>query len=91
MRFAFGALCTFLFLVQMAEAQVGFQQLSIPDSPGKPIAAAIWYPSSAKNSSRRLALFQQDVAPDGAMLGSYLPIIVISHGNQGSLASHIPA
>ena len=88
MRFASGALCAFLFLVQIAAAQVGFQQISIPDPPGKPIAAAIWYPGSAKNSPQRLALFQQDVAPDGPILGSHLPIVIISHGNQGSLASH---
>jgi predicted dienelactone hydrolase len=74
-------------LIQVAAAQ-GFPTTSIPDPPGKPIAAAIWYPSSAKNSPPRLALFRQDVAPDGPILMSHLPVIFISHGNQGSLASH---
>jgi predicted dienelactone hydrolase len=88
MRFASCVFCAFLFLVQVAAAQIGFQRVSIADPPGKPIAAAVWYPSSAKDSRQQLALFEQNVAPDGPITGTNLPVIFISHGTQGSLASH---
>ncbi len=71
-----------------AFASVGFQQTSIPDPHGPRIAVAIWYPSSAKPSPHALGRLSQDVAVDGSVAGKDHPLILISHGAYGSLASH---
>src|ERR1700689_3302369 len=69
-------------------AAVGFQQVTIPDPQGKPIAAGIWYPTSAKPSPRPLGMLNQTVALDAELSGNRLPLILISHGTGGSLSSH---
>jgi hypothetical protein len=88
MRFASGVLCAFLFLIQVAAAQIGFQQYRSPIRPANRSLPQSGLPAAQKNSPQRLALFRQDVAPDGPILMSHLPVIFISRGNQGSLASH---
>jgi predicted dienelactone hydrolase len=71
-----------------ASASVGFQETTIPDPHGRPIAVGIWYPSSAKASPHPLGLLSQNVAADGDVDGEKLPLVLISHGAYGSLASH---
>jgi predicted dienelactone hydrolase len=78
----------FLFCATSAFAEVGFQETSIPDPHGKQIAVGIWYPSVTKPSPHPLGLLSQDVAVDGDIDGEKLPLILISHGAYGSLASH---
>jgi predicted dienelactone hydrolase len=70
------------------ESSVGFQRLSIPDGAGPAIEIAIWYPSNAPASPQPLELFTQTVAANGAVAGTGLPLVVISHGNGGSLGGH---
>jgi predicted dienelactone hydrolase len=67
---------------------VGFQQLTIADGSRDPLAAGVWYPSRSAATRQRIGSFQQEVAPDGALDGERLPLVVISHGTSGSLASH---
>jgi predicted dienelactone hydrolase len=67
---------------------VGFQQETIPDRKGKPIEVGIWYPSVAQASSQPLGSFSQTVAVNGEVSGNRLPLVLISHGSGGSLASH---
>jgi predicted dienelactone hydrolase len=69
-------------------AAVGFQQVTIPDLQGKPIAAGIWYPTSAQPSPHPLGMFSQTVALDAEISGEHLPLVLISHGTGGSLFSH---
>lgn len=71
-----------------AFASVGFQTVQVPDPPGKPLAVAIWYPSSGASTLQPIQLFRQDVTQNGAIAGSRLGVIFLSHGNGGSLASH---
>jgi predicted dienelactone hydrolase len=71
-----------------AFASVGFQETTIPDPHGEQIAVGIWYPSSTKSSPHPLGLLSQDVAADGDVVGEKLPLILVSHGAYGSLASH---
>jgi predicted dienelactone hydrolase len=62
--------------------------LTIADPGGKPLAIGIWYPSDAAASPQPLAgIYTQTVARDSAMSGRLHPLVVISHGNNGSLAS----
>ena len=71
-----------------ALATVGFQQLSVPDPQGKPLSVAVWYPSGGNSVSVSLGPFRQTVVPDGAITGTHLPLVLISHGTGGSNASH---
>jgi len=72
----------------VVSGSVGFQQVTVPDLKDKPLEVAIWYPSTAPASPQPLGLFQQTVATNGGMTGNRLPLVLISHGTSGSLASH---
>ena len=67
---------------------VGLQRLAIPDPEGAPLEVDVWYPSEAPVMSRSLGPFRQTVAGDGAIVGSQLPLIVISHGTGGGAETH---
>lgn len=67
---------------------VGFEQLSVPDPPGKALSVAVWFPSVGKPVSVSIGPFQQMVVPDGPIAGTGLPLVLISHGTAGSEASH---
>ena len=67
---------------------VGFQRLAIPDPEGAPLEVDVWYPSEAPVMSRSLGPFRRTVAGDGAIVGSQLPLIVISHGTGGGAETH---
>lgn len=71
-----------------ASSTVGFQQLSVPDPPGKTLSAAVWFPSVGTPVSVSVGPFQQMVVPDGAVSGTRLPVVLISHGTAGSEGSH---
>ncbi len=68
---------------------VGFQTARV-DSPSGPIAAALWYPTSATPwPTTFLGGHLLSVAKDGPVRGTRLPVVVISHGNGGSALSHV--
>ena len=69
-------------------ATVGFQQLSVPDPPGKALSVAIWFPSVGEPVWVSVGPFQQMVVREGTITGTKLPLIVISHGTGGSGVSH---
>jgi predicted dienelactone hydrolase len=68
---------------------VGFQQATAPDPDDKPLAVAIWYPSSAPAAPQSFGLLPQTVAENAPVAGDHLPLVVISHGTGGSNAGHI--
>lgn len=67
---------------------VGFEQLSVPDPAGKALPVALWFPSIGKPVSMPIGPFQQMVVLDGKIVGTGLPLVLISHGTAGSEASH---
>ena len=67
---------------------VGFEAVQIPNGGEAPLAAGIWYPTSAEPRDVPLESFHQRVAPDGPVKGHALPLVVISHGGGGSYAGH---
>ena len=72
----------------VAAHAVGFSQASAPD-PGQPdIELGIWYPSDAPPVDQSLELFHQSVALDARITEGRYPLIVISHGQGGSMAGH---
>ncbi len=78
-----------VFLLYAFQARAaGFQSLDIPGPGGKPIPVAIWYPSLASPQERSMGTFSQPVASGGAVEGTGLPLILISHGNGGYKYSH---
>ena len=88
MRFTVAVVAALLIPICSTAADVGFRQIEIPDPPSKPLAIGIWYPSSSHASSHPLGPFHQDVALNGTIDETKHPVIFISHGTGGSLASH---
>jgi predicted dienelactone hydrolase len=88
MRFAVAVLGTLLIVARASAGGVGFRLFQIPDPPGKPLEGGVWYPSSSDASAQSLGPFHQDVALNGTIVGAKLPVVFISHGTGGSLASH---
>jgi len=72
-----------------AHAAVGFQHFSIDDPQGPPIEVGVWYPTGAVPKIATIEADQQMVAPDAAVEGAGLPLVVISHGHAGSYAGHL--
>lgn len=79
--------CLLLLCALKAHA-VGFQSLDIPGPAAKPIALAIWYPSQGTPQARSMGTFSQDVASNGTIEGTGLPLVLISHGTGGYKYSH---
>jgi predicted dienelactone hydrolase len=75
-------------LFPLAFGTVGFQHLSVPDPPGKALSVAIWFPSTGQPALVSVGPFQQMVVPNGAVSGTRLPAVLISHGTAGSEGSH---
>src|ERR1700723_1179667 len=77
-----------LVVAQATGTNVGFQQVSIPDPAGKPLAVGIWYPASAPVSNVPLGMFTQSVAVDGVVVGKHPPLFLFSEGTGGPPGSH---
>jgi predicted dienelactone hydrolase len=70
-------------------ASVGYQEATVPDRSGSPLAVGIWYPSSTEATPQPLGMLSQDVALNSPIAGSGLPLVLISHGTGGSKVSHL--
>jgi predicted dienelactone hydrolase len=77
-----------LLVVRSSLAAVGFQEAALPDPKGESIAVGIWYPTNVQASPHPLRLFEQTVAVNSEVAGDRLPLVLISRGAYGSLASH---
>lgn len=80
--------CILLLCALQAQA-AGFQSIDIPGPRGKPISLAIWYPSLAPPQERSMGVFSQQVGSNGAVEGTGLPLVLMSHGTGGSKYSHL--
>lgn len=67
---------------------VGFQLVHVPDKNGPPLNVAVWYPTEAGSRPALLGLTVQFVANDAPVVGTSLPLVVISHGSGGGPGSH---
>jgi len=81
-------LCFVSAFLAPAFGTVGFEQLSVPDPPGKELSVAVWFPSVGRPVSVSVGPYQQIVIPNGRITGTRLPLVLISHGTGGSYASH---
>lgn len=66
------------------EPPIGFQHLTTDDGT----EVGIWYPSSGAPVDISLGLVRQSVVPGGPIVGTRLPLVVISHGTGGSFTGH---
>ena len=78
----------FLLFARSSFGSIGFQETTIPDPQGKEIAVGVWYPSNVTPLAHPLGLFSQKVAANSKVFGDHLPLVLISHGASGNLASH---
>jgi predicted dienelactone hydrolase len=78
-----------LFAIGVTDAgAVGFQWITVADPEDQPLDVAVWYPSDSPVAPQALGPYRQTVAADGAISGSQLPLVVISHGTGGGAGSH---
>lgn len=87
-RLSFLLLLACLWAPAASAGNVGFATASVPDPPGPPLPVGIWYPTQADAAPQPLGLFSQTVAPDAPLDGTGHRLVVISHGNGGSLDGH---
>ena len=88
MRFAAAVAGVLVTILRASAGDVGFRQMQVPDPPGKPLDIGIWYPGNSLASPQTLGFFHQEVAFNAEIIGLKLPVVFISHGTAGSLASH---
>jgi predicted dienelactone hydrolase len=84
-------LLAFLFVLFAAPAwagNVGFRLVEVTGGP-TPLKVGVWYPTEATMGQQRLGLYTQEVAAGAPVTGHGLPLVVISHGTGGWLASHL--
>jgi len=80
MRLVAAVFGAFLTAVRVSGIDIGFRQIQVPDPPGKPLAVEIWYPTNSRPSNQPLGFIDQNVALNGAIAGTKLPVVFISHG-----------
>ena len=67
----------------------GYELVEVPTSGGEPpIRAIIWSPCASAPNSVQLGPYVIQAVQNCAILGSSLPLIVISHGQGGTLLGH---
>lgn len=72
-----------------SDKPVGLQVARVETRSG-PVAVALWYPTSGTpRPTTFIGGSLLSVARDGPVLGTGLPIVLISHGNDGSALSHV--
>jgi predicted dienelactone hydrolase len=85
------AIVTFLLglvALPVFAADVGFEEVKIPNGAEPPLTAGIWYPTNTPATSHALGNFTQTVAPDAPIAGNRLPFVVMSHGGGGWYGGH---
>ncbi len=85
---AAGAIATIFLNAATPANLVGFQEVTVADAQDKPLNVAIWYPTNSLPGRTLVGLSAQMVATNGAVIGSSLPVVLISHGNGGLAFSH---
>jgi predicted dienelactone hydrolase len=73
-----------------ATAAPGFQQVNIPVPGDVPLATGIWYPSDSPAAAHDFGPHQAMLAVNGAINGTGLPLVVISHGAASNYAALFP-
>lgn len=69
---------------------VGFQWVQAPDAGSTPLVMGVWYPADGRPlPTTLLGTNLMSVDRDAPVVGTALPLVVISHGNGGGPGSHV--
>lgn len=86
-RAMFIALSVLVYCMQV-QASPGFSQMTLSDTQGAPLNLSVWYPASQKGGAEtvgeNVAFSGVDVIRNAAPIPGKHPLIVISHGFNGS-------
>ena len=67
----------------------GIQLLTVPSNDSSPaISGAVWYPCATAPATLKLGPYLLSATKDCPIVGTKLPLIVISHGRTGSYLGH---
>jgi predicted dienelactone hydrolase len=77
-----------LALVSTCSFAAGFQHGFADDPDGKPLEIGIWYPSKETPKPMNFGPNTMAVAVNGAVDGTALPLVVVSHGAGSSFMGH---
>jgi len=75
-------------LISTCSFAAGFQHGFAADPDGKPLEIGIWYPSKEAPKPMNFGPTTMTVAMNGAVDGSALPMVVMSHGAGSSFMGH---
>jgi predicted dienelactone hydrolase len=82
------ALLALMLAAPALAAEVGFEEVELPNGDEPPLTAGIWYPTTATATPHSLGNVTQTVAPDAPLAGHQLPLVVLSHGGAGWYGAH---
>ena len=77
-----------LAVTRAIAADVGFEEVKIPNGHEPPLTAGIWYPTDAPATPHALGNATQTATPDAPIAGNHLPLVVMSHGGGGWYDGH---
>lgn len=69
-------------------ADVGFEEIKIPNGAEPPLIAGVWYPADTADASHASASASHAVTRGAPIAGVRLPLVVMSHGGAGWYGSH---
>lgn len=72
-------------LAHAGPSVVGFDHTRMADGT----EVGVWYPSQGASAHQQLGLYDQDAVIAGPLVGTALPLVVMSHGTGGSFAGHV--
>jgi predicted dienelactone hydrolase len=86
---ALASLALGLMLPMKSPSAAGIQALKVPGEGSLPaLSGAVWYPCATAPTAMQLGPFPLFAAKDCPVVGTKLPLIVISHGRTGSFLGH---
>lgn len=86
----FALVTAILCLVSVANAEnfngSGLKKLAVVDPvDSRPMEAVVFYPSAAKTEATKIGPYQVQASPTAPMAEGRFPLILLSHGNMGSM------
>lgn len=69
-------------------APAGFETVVVQGAEGRPMAVGVWYPAAARTWPVMAGPVLMKVASGAPLVGSGLPLVLISHGNGGGITGH---
>ena len=83
------AAIAFGLLLPVTASAVGIQALTVPADGSSPaLSGAVWYPCALAPTEMQAGPFTISASKDCPLMGSKLPLIVISHGRTGGFLGH---